>query len=261
MDTLNHSMMSLNWFYSKGFDEDLIDALLGWTMMPDVAQAVHGKHVRTITHMEEEILQLGETQGQLHKQRVKDFYRIFSSPIVPILKPPYGCAARNGVLIHYMQDQLYDEWLRAFVKQRKNEDGTHSYYARFGNKDPLTHGDVLNLKKWSWKEGTRYIFETSKHLPAGGSLATSTQWNTEHILRRLEKNPYWHPAMSSYALMYHDISLSGPDTFPAAFSVVEKDLVDGFYYAIDNWHYLVEGNTTMQGAEVEELELILPTVR
>lgn len=235
-------MMTFRWANNKGFDDELVDHLIAWSMYPDVAQAIYGKKMRTVTHMEENGLIPEKTFSQLHHQRIEDIHNIFLTPIIPILKPPYGCAARIGVFIHLMQDQFYDEWIGSIISDIRNEDGnTFSYILRLerGTKE-VSVMDILELKKWSWKEGTRYLYASSDVLD--GSLKDSILWNQKNILERIEKYDYWHPAMSSYAKMYHEISLSGPDELPEIFLPHKQKIIDDFHNAIDSWELVVDRN-------------------
>lgn len=233
MDTLHHGLMSLSWMKKKEMPEDAIDALLPWTMMPDVVQALYGKHVRAYVHMEED----PNCQGQLHFMRVADFPKLFTSPECPILRPPYGCAARAGVTMHFLQDQMYDEWISTFIRQQDNGDGTYSYSSRVGDKWEMTPADVLMLKKWSWIEGLRYSYEKLM----GTSPAKSLDWMQENVLDRIESSPYWHPAMSAYARHYHKIALSSDGRMPERFEPWSDDVYRLLHEAIDDWEFIVEG--------------------
>lgn len=234
MDTLHHGIMSLSWMNDQNMPDDAIDAILPWTMMPDVVQALYGKKMRAYVHMESD----PNCQGQLHDMRVADFSKLFLSPECPVLRPPYGCAARVGVFMHYLQDQLYDEWIDTFIKQVSNPDGTYTYYSRMGDKPELGTLDVLDLKRWSWIEGLRYTYEK---MDSNLNPALSLDWTQKHILDRIKDNPYWHPAMSAYAKHYHKIALSTDGKMPKVFAPWSDEVYQILHEAIDDWECLILG--------------------
>lgn len=226
METIHHAIMSKRWASEHGCSDDTIEDILFWSMIPDLIPGVHGYHLRSFLHLEDDESILG---SQLHHTSF-DLSRIYITPLIPVL-PKTPCAARTGILLHLIQDSSYDSWISRFVGVEKKND-SWAYY-RKDNKKIITSADVTRLKIWAWRCG--WLEEISDELSEDEKAGKSfPQFLQQEYIEPIKKNMYWDVAYEA-GLKERWKSEMQQESPPYVLLDREEDMLSGLRYAWRSW--------------------------